>query len=237
MKIASLDNLLFFLLIAAAALFQLLSKAVTKAGKGQSDKTSTPPTPPRPPQVRRAPAESDADRIRKFLEALGQPPTSTPPAPVAHRTDIPPRPVAPVQPPAVIPRAWRLPRQQQTKRDISQREIPPPEQPRHVEFVRPTVPASVAPAFEVHEGALAVELEQPTIAKTVRRSWLSRRSANRQRARFQNRHCRLARIEIWPARSNHPPRNFRSASRCASVRSAVAFAAPPETAFTMRLAT
>jgi hypothetical protein len=29
----SLDNLLFLLLIAAAALFQLLSKAITKAGK------------------------------------------------------------------------------------------------------------------------------------------------------------------------------------------------------------
>ena len=162
----SLDNLLFFLLIAAAALFQLLSKAVTKAGKDQSDKTSTPPTPPRPPQVRRAPTESDADRIRKFLEALGQPPTSTPPAPVAHRTDIPPRPVAPVQPPAVIPRTWGLPGQRQTKRDVSEREIPPPEPRRHVELVPPIVPAPVGPAFEVHEGALAVELEQPTIVKT-----------------------------------------------------------------------
>src|SRR5207244_11753298 len=101
----SLDNLLFFLLIAAAALFQVLSKAVSKAGKKQSDETSTPPTPPKPPQVRRAPTASDADRIRKFLEALGQPPTSTPPAPVAHRTDISPRPVAPVQPPPVLPRA------------------------------------------------------------------------------------------------------------------------------------
>jgi len=28
------------------------------------------------------------------------------------------------------------------------------------------VPASIAPAFEVHEGALAVELEQATIGKT-----------------------------------------------------------------------
>ena len=161
----SLDNLLFFLLIAAAALFQLLSKAVAKAGKNQSDKTSTPPTPTRPPQVRRAPTESDADRIRKFLEALGQPPTSTPPPPVAPRTDIPPRPVAPVQPPAVIPRAWGLSREQQTKRDISQRKISPPEQPRHVEFVRPTVPAPVAPEFEVHEGALALEFVQPAIVK------------------------------------------------------------------------
>ncbi len=162
----SLDNLLFLLLIAAAALFQLLSKAVTKAGKNQPDKTSTPPTPPRLSQLQRAPTESDADRIRKFLEALGQPPTSSPPPPVAHRTDIPPRPLAPVQPPPVIPRAWGLPRQQRTKRDISQKEIPPPEPPGHVEFVPPTVPAPVASAFEVHEGALAVELEEPAIVKT-----------------------------------------------------------------------
>jgi hypothetical protein len=162
----SLDNLLFFLLIAAAALFQLLSKAVSKAGKKQSDETSIPPTPPKPPQVRRASAESDADRIRKFLEALGQPPTSTPPAPVAPLTDIPPRALAPVQPPRVIPGALRLPRDQGTKPDIRQREIPAPEQPRHVEFVRPTVPAPVAPAFEVHEGAIPSELEQPSIVRT-----------------------------------------------------------------------
>jgi hypothetical protein len=165
-KIASLDNVLFFLLIAAAALFQLLSKALSKAGKNQSDETSTQPTPPTPPQVRRAPAESDADRIRKFLEALGQPPTSTPPAPVAPRTNIPPRPVAPVQPPAVMPRAWGLSREQQTKRDISQREIPPPKQPSRVQDIVPrSVQAPAAPAFEVYEGELAVELEQPIIVK------------------------------------------------------------------------
>jgi hypothetical protein len=165
-RVASLDNVLFFLLIAAAALFQLLSKAVTKAGKGKSDETSAPPAPPRPPQVRRAPTESDADRIRKFLEALGQPPTTTPPPPVARRPDVPPRPLAPVQPPTVIPRAWGLPREQQAKRDISQREIPRPEPPRHVEFVRPTVPAPVVPVFEVHEEPSPVELEQPPIIRT-----------------------------------------------------------------------
>jgi len=33
----SLDNLLFLLLIAVAALFQLLSKAVSKAGKSDSN--------------------------------------------------------------------------------------------------------------------------------------------------------------------------------------------------------
>jgi hypothetical protein len=162
----SLDNLLFLLLIAAAALFQLLSKAVTKAGKKQSDETSTPPTPSKPLQVRRATAESDADRIRKFLEALGQPPTSTPPAPVASRTDVPPRPVAPVQPPAVMPRTWGLSREKQAKRDSSQRQIPPSKQPSRVQDTVPrSVRAPAAPVFEVYEGAFAVEHQEPAIVK------------------------------------------------------------------------
>jgi len=157
-KVASLDNLLFILLIAVAALFQLLSKAVTKARKKQSDETSTPPMPPRPPQVPRAPAGSDADRIRKFLEALGQPPSSTPPPPIAPRTDIPPRRLAPVQPPPVMPREWRLPRE---RREITQKESPSPELPSRVEkIVVPPVTAAAAPAFEVHE------IQQQPIVKT-----------------------------------------------------------------------
>src|SRR5207342_3000034 len=103
----SLDNLLFFLLIAVAALFQLLSKTISKARKSDSNETSTAPRPQTPRPIQRAPRESDADRIRKFLEALGQPPSSTPPPPVFPRTDIPPRQLAPVQPPPVIPGAWR----------------------------------------------------------------------------------------------------------------------------------
>ena len=37
----SLDNLLFFLLIAVAALFQLLSKTISKAKKSDSNETSS----------------------------------------------------------------------------------------------------------------------------------------------------------------------------------------------------
>ena len=162
----SLDNLLFLLLIAVAALFQLLSKAVSKARKSESDETSESPEGQTPRPIQRAPRESDADRIRKFLEALGQPPSSTPPRPVLPRTDIPPRRLAPVQPPPLTPGVWRLPRERREKPDVSQRESAPVEQPSELEQIAPPlVPPPVAPAFEVQE-ALPVELQQPPIIKT-----------------------------------------------------------------------
>ena len=164
----SLDNLLFFLLIAVAALFQLLSKAISKAGKKDPDETPRSPTSKMAPRIRRAPAESDADRIRRFLEALGQPPTSTPPPPVAPRTDIPPRRLAPVQPPPVIPGAWRLPREHREKPDVSQRENLSSEQPRAEQIIPQTVPAPAAPVFEVQEAPVPVELQHlPTIKTPV----------------------------------------------------------------------
>lgn len=162
----SLDNLLFLLLIAVAALFQLLSKAISKAGKSDSNETPSSPRPETPRPIQRAPRESDADRIRKFLEALGHPPSSTPPPPVLPRTDIPPRRLAPVQPPPVIPGMWRLPREHREKPDVSQRESAPLEQPSRLQEVVPSpVPPPAEPAFEVHE-ALPVEPQQPPIIKT-----------------------------------------------------------------------
>ena len=156
----SLDNLLFLLLIAVAALFQLLSKTISKAGKGDSNETSGLPGPQTPRPIQRAPRESDADRIRKFLEALGQPTSSTPPPPVVPRTDIPPRRLAPVQPPPVMPGAWRLPRERREKSDVSQSGSAPIEQPGGLKKIVPSpVPPPVAPAFEVHE-ALPVEIQE-----------------------------------------------------------------------------
>src|SRR5256886_9836988 len=96
------ENLLFILLIAMAALLRLLA---TKAGEAKkrplkSDQRST-ATPQVSQPIRRARVESDQERIRKFLEALGQPTTAKPPPPIVPRTGIPPRPVAPVQPPPI----------------------------------------------------------------------------------------------------------------------------------------
>src|SRR6185437_3509870 len=162
----SLDNLLFLLLIAAAALFQLLSKAISKAGKSESDETPETPRRQTPRPIQRAPRESDADRIRKFLEALGQPPSSTPPQPVLPRTNIPPRPLAPVQPPPALSRVWRLPRERAEKPGVSERESRSYEQPSRLqEIAPPPVTAPVAAMFEVHE-ALPVEPQQPPIINT-----------------------------------------------------------------------
>ena len=118
---ASFDNLLFLLLVAVAVLFQFLAKIAAKTGKDQTKRTPT-PTPTTPTPMRRPPTESDDDRIRKLLEALGQPPTSRPPPPVVHRTDIPPRPVAPVQPP--ISPLSQLRREKSRKREATPKEIP-----------------------------------------------------------------------------------------------------------------
>src|SRR5438046_7991161 len=97
-----LDNLLFILLIAMAALFRLLAHKAGEAKKRSQKPDQRPTATPQPDQpIRRAPVESDEERIRKFLEALGQPATSRPPPPVVPRTNIPPRPLAPVRPPPI----------------------------------------------------------------------------------------------------------------------------------------
>src|SRR5919198_5135816 len=144
MLAAHLDSLLFLLLVAVAALFQFLAKAAGKTGKDQTKPTSTPQT---LKPIPRAPTESDEDRIRKLLEALGQPPTSRPPPPVVPRTGIPPRPLAPVQPP--MSPLSQLRREKSQKRETIPKQIRPPQAVRD--------PAEMVPSvFEVHEGQLPI---------------------------------------------------------------------------------
>jgi hypothetical protein len=165
-KVASLDNVLFLLLIGIAALFQLLSTALKKRGKSESNESSTSPAPKILPPIRRAPAESDAERIRKFLEALGQPPSSTPPPPVVPRADIPLRPLAPVRPPAAqIPQPRKLIREEPRKRREILTQTPPVPHVRPEEQTFPQAAPAMA-AFEVHKGALPIEIQPTPIITT-----------------------------------------------------------------------
>ena len=149
----SFDNLLFLLLVAVAVLFQLLAKTAAKAGKDQTKRASTPRT---PTQLQRPPTDSDEDRIRKLLEALGQPPTSRPPPPVVPRTEIPPRSLAPVQPPTAYPPSpWKLIQEQRRKREVAKGRPAPPTITRVEKIVPPKI--TDAPAFEVHEESFLAE--------------------------------------------------------------------------------
>src|SRR5947209_3206709 len=141
-----LDNLLFLLFVVLAIFFQILTRAATKSRRRPGDTTRRSTSPSQMSRPLSGDAdETDEERIRKFLEALGQPTTSKPPAPVRPRTDIPPRPVAPVRPPiapfAELQRKIRLPRQ-----------IPPTQEAK-------TFPPKVAEAsaFEVQQGQPPLE--------------------------------------------------------------------------------
>jgi hypothetical protein len=155
MAAVHLDNLLFLLFVAIAIFFQILTRAATKSRRRPGDTTrrSTSPS-QRARPIASESEDTDADRIRKFLEALGQPTTSEPPAPVAPRPTyqrptvlphVPPPLRSPLPPlttrPPDLPREIRLPGQ-----------IPPT---REARTFHPKV--AEAPAFEVQQGALQVE--------------------------------------------------------------------------------
>ncbi len=80
--LAAMDPLIFLFLLGLTGLFRLLS---SKAHK--SNQTEEPPTMPevRPELPQREQPDDDQERIRRFLEALGQPPSAQPPPPVRPR--------------------------------------------------------------------------------------------------------------------------------------------------------
>jgi hypothetical protein len=155
MAAVHLDNLLFLLFVAIAIFFQILTRAATKAGRRPGDtkrRSTSPPQTQRPEAP--GPDETDEERIRKFLEALGQPTTSKPPEPIAPRPTyqrptvlphVPPPLRSPLPPlktrPPDLPREIRLPGQ-----------IPPT---REARTFRPKV--ADAPAFDVQQSLPPLE--------------------------------------------------------------------------------
>ena len=135
-----LDNLLFLLFLAIAFFFQLLTRAAKKSGQrpGDTSRRSTSPSQRSRPLVSES-GETDQERIRKFLEALGQPTTAKPPEPIRPRPTYEQPVVLPHAPP-LVPRQIRLPGQ-----------IPPT---REAKTFRPKVAEA---KFEVQEGPPLLE--------------------------------------------------------------------------------
>ena len=138
------QNIIFIIIAAIIGISRLIAR-ISDASKKQQQKR--PPQPPRAPgprpeytqPVQRTQPKTDADRIREFLEALGQPAGTAPPPKVQPRTQVPARPLAPVQPPASMRpfgkpefRTWKeqvkkiVVAQQPTKPPSARREAVPP---------------------------------------------------------------------------------------------------------------
>src|SRR5437588_1796822 len=101
------DNLLVLLFFAIAILFQILTSAAAKSRKRRGDTERRPTSPSqmsRPPTVEED--ERDEERIRKFLEALGQPTTTKAPPPVARRPTY--------QRPIIVEREESIPKRRPT---------------------------------------------------------------------------------------------------------------------------
>lgn len=166
-----LDNWLFILLIGIAMLFRWLTSLASNASKNSDDdepRSTSTPSKARPPRA--APVESDQERIRKFLEALGQPAGTPPPPPVAHRTDIPPRPVAPIEPPRNMrpfsfPKGRLSPEERRKSRNILHKT--PSTSAPVVEIRERTTPSQPASAIQAPAEAYAIATEaKPEAARS-----------------------------------------------------------------------
>src|SRR5437867_1572114 len=154
-----LENLLFLLLLVVAGLFQLLGRAARKTSTDETRRSSKPPPRTTKP-IQRAPVESDEQRVRKFLEALGQPPASRPAPPVAQRPTYRKPLVLPHVPPLRSPLPPLVTR--------------PPDLPSEFEVHRePAPPPTPQPSrplpeqtFQIHEAVAPPELV-PVVVTTV----------------------------------------------------------------------
>src|SRR5687768_12139335 len=92
------ENLWFVLLIIAASIVRWLwQKAVEE--KEKADR----PVVPDQPIPRGGESQSEEDRIRRFLEALGHPPGTAPPPKVAPKRWVPPTVFSPLPPLTTVP--------------------------------------------------------------------------------------------------------------------------------------
>jgi hypothetical protein len=80
------DTLIFLVLAGLALVFKWLTSRTS------SDSENSEPPSPNEQEPRRAPPQSEEERVRRFLEALGAPPGTQPPPPVRPRRVVTPAP-------------------------------------------------------------------------------------------------------------------------------------------------
>jgi len=90
------DTLIFLVLAGLALIFKWLTRQVSDDSEKPEPPSPNEQAPPRPP------AQSEEERIRRFLEALGAPPGTRPPPPVRQRGAV-----TPATPPAQKPKTRR----------------------------------------------------------------------------------------------------------------------------------
>jgi hypothetical protein len=161
------QNIIFIIIAAIIGISRLVSR-ISEESKKQSRRRRQPPAPPRPQitqPIQRTRPKTDEERVREFLEALGQPAGAAPPPKIQPRTQIPPRPLAPVQPPASVRpfgkpefRTWR----ERTKEIVVLQQptkIAPPQ-------IKPVVVPPVVPAGANEPGTWIAQEEAQTGAAT-----------------------------------------------------------------------
>jgi hypothetical protein len=170
------QNIIFIIIAAIVGISRLIAR-ISEESKKRSQR---PPQPPRAPgprpeytqPVQRTQPKTDAERIREFLEALGQPAGTAPPPKVQPRTQIPSRPLAPVQPPASM-RPFRKPEfrtwKGQVKEIVVLQEPTKPTPARRV--VVPSVPA------EANEPGAWIAQEEAQVSVPQKKDVTSRVSA------------------------------------------------------------
>src|SRR5436305_2306195 len=164
------QNFIFIIIAAIIGISRLVSR-ISEESKKQSQRRRQPPQgpPPQPgiPQaIHRTRPKTDEERVREFLEALGQPAGAAPPPKAQPRTQTPPRPLAPVQPPASM-RPFAKPefgtwREQAKEIVVLQQptKIAPPQ-------IKPVIVPSVVSA-EVSEPGAWIEQEQEQTAAATK---------------------------------------------------------------------
>ncbi|MDQ3117025.1 MAG: hypothetical protein M3Q86_10525 [Verrucomicrobiota bacterium] len=162
------DTLIFFILAALALIFKWLT---SKAENSQAEKEKRAAEPGEPneqaaPTLRPA-AQSEEERVRRFLEALGMPQGTQPPPPVRQRRVVTPAPQTPPAQRPKVKRSWAQPLPPLVTMPEDLRPPPlqtaPPPLPTmvHVEPPLPEIEDSLPPPAPVLPALRSSALRQP----------------------------------------------------------------------------